>query len=239
MKPAGPPNILALLAFLATGGLAAAVAEDQHDQGDDPLTQEELDRLTVAIKADIEELRGVEFPRDVPCSVAGPDTFREYVFEQLEKISSKKEVEAEGSAMKLLGLLPADMDLLETQLEVFEQQVAGFYDPTSEGFTIMPTIHGDVARITLAHELTHALDDQLYDIDGTKEKLIGNNDAQWAYHAVVEGSGTAVMNQWTIQHLAAQGCGGGSFSYSPGATWTSTSARSSSDLRRRRPAGAA
>jgi hypothetical protein len=46
-----------------------------------------------------------------------------------------------------------------------------------------------LTKITLAHELDHALDDQLFDIDGTLKKIGEDTDAQLAFHAVVEGSG--------------------------------------------------
>lgn len=64
----------------------------------------------------------------------------------------------------------------------------------------METFTGGVAKIILAHELTHALDDQHYDIDGTLAKLGGESDAELAFQAVVEGSGTAAMNTWYMGH---------------------------------------
>jgi hypothetical protein len=54
----------------------------------------------------------------------------------------------------------------------------------------------------MAHELTHALDDQHYDIDGTLKKLGEDTDATLAFQAVVEGSGTNLMNQWFKGHLS-------------------------------------
>src|SRR5262249_40889934 len=60
---------------------------------------------------------------------------------------------------------------------------------------------GGVAKLILAHELTHALDDQLYDIDGTLARLGQDTDAETAFWAVVEGSGTGAMNQWLSSHV--------------------------------------
>jgi hypothetical protein len=53
-----------------------------------------------------------------------------------------------------------------------------------------------IAKIVLSHELGHALDDQLYDIDGTLSRVAERSDVGMAYQSVVEGSGTAVMNRW-------------------------------------------
>jgi hypothetical protein len=65
----------------------------------------------------------------------------------------------------------------------------------------MQGFDGGVARIILAHELTHALDDQLFGLDDELEVVEDNSDAEWAYYAVIEGSGTAVMDLWTMKNI--------------------------------------
>jgi hypothetical protein len=65
----------------------------------------------------------------------------------------------------------------------------------------MESFGGDLAKIILSHELTHALDDQYFDLDANLKKLSQDSDAEFAYSAVVEGSGTSAMYQWTFRHL--------------------------------------
>lgn len=84
---------------------------------------------------------------------------------------------------------------------MLQDQVGGFYDPTTKTFYLMDNCPQSLAKIVLSHELGHALDDQLYDIDGTLKKLGEHSDMALAYQAVVEGSGTTLMTRWTKDHV--------------------------------------
>jgi len=170
---------------------------------DDGLSQEQLEALSERIKGQIEELRGQEFVRPVAVSATDREGFMEYAHARLDATTTPQDIEAEQFLASLLGAIPADMDLLETTLQVLEEQVGGFYDPGTNAFYLMSSFDGKVAEVILAHELTHALDDQLYDIDGHVTRLEGNTDAQLAFHSVVEGSGTTAMTQWTLARVKA------------------------------------
>lgn len=165
-------------------------------------TQAELERVTGEVQRDVEELRGLEFKRPVKVALTDKEGFLKYAMERLERSESPEEIAASEMAAKLLGLVPHDMDLLQVTLDVLEEQVGGFYDPATETFYLMDGITGGLAKVILAHELTHALDDQHFDIDGILESLGGDTDAELAYQSVVEGSGVAVMNQWAAANVS-------------------------------------
>ena len=192
-----------LLVFLlpALGGLALSLrsgASETQEQAQG-WTQAELEAVTREIQAEVEELRGESFERPVDVKVTGREGFIAHAKERMEKLTSPPELAAEEDMAKLLGLVPPTMDLWGVTFEVLEDQVGGFYDPGSDTFYLMESFTGAVAKIILAHELTHALDDQLYDIDGTLSKVLANRDAAAAYQAVVEGSGTAMMTKWMLK----------------------------------------
>ncbi len=195
-----PLNSLSLISFVSA--LALAQPQPVPCPAASELDQAELESLTETIRAEIEALRGERFPRAVRVSVADRESFLAYAKKRMDKMTTPEEFAAQEMSAKLLGLIPAEMDYLATLFDLLEEQVGGFYDPETESFFLMAGFGGDLARVILAHELTHALDDQLYDIDGTLERRADNADATFAYHAVVEGSGTAVMNKWTISKLA-------------------------------------
>src|SRR5688572_3857802 len=110
-------------------------------------------------------------------------------------------IAADERMAKMLGLIPADMDMLAEQFQLLESQVGGFYDPPTKTFYLMDSMPKSIAGVILSHELVHALDDQLFDLDGPLEGLKENTDAQLAYHSLIEGSGTAAMNTWMFKHL--------------------------------------
>lgn len=163
-------------------------------------SQAELEALSAAIGADIEAQRGLKFQRPVAVKLTDKKGFFDYAMARMEKTQTKERVVRDESIAKLLGLVPSTLDLEKAMLAILEEQVGGFYDPSSDTFFLMETFTGGVAKVILAHELTHALDDQHYDIDGTLAKLGGESDAELAFQAVVEGSGTAAMNTWFASH---------------------------------------
>lgn len=165
------------------------------------MTQAELEALSHEILAAIEELRGDEYTRDVKVSIADKAGFLEYADDRMERTTSENQLRSDELVMKLAGLVDPKMDYMGKLMSLLESQVGGFYDPATESFCLMSSFQGGIAKIILAHELTHALDDQLWDIDGTLDRLAGNADAQMAYQAVVEGSGTSTMNEWTLKHF--------------------------------------
>lgn len=166
----------------------------------DVWTQEQLEEETARIEDQVAALRGEAFQRQVAVELTDGPGFLRHAKERLETMTSEAALAAEEDTAKLLGLVPPSMDLWAATFDLLEGQVGGFYDPAADTFYLMDTFTGGVARIILAHELTHALDDQLYDIDGTLEPLMTERDAAAAYQAVVEGSGTAMMTRWMLKH---------------------------------------
>jgi hypothetical protein len=164
-------------------------------------TQPELERVSNEIKADIETMRGMKFLRPVEVKVADKKDFLDYARKRQEETETPERRSRDEAIAKMLGAIPADLDLQAALEKLLEEQVGGFYDPSSDAFYLMETFGGDLAKIILAHELTHALDDQHFDLDAKLKELGQQTDAEWAFAAVVEGSGTSAMNQWTFAHL--------------------------------------
>ncbi|MDZ4772153.1 MAG: hypothetical protein SGI72_03365 [Planctomycetota bacterium] len=163
-------------------------------------TQADLERVSDEIRVQVEDLRGMKFKAPVAVRLTDKKGFFEYALSRQEKTESPAKQSRDETTAKLLGLIPPSMDYQAEMLKILEEQVGGFYDPSSNTFFLMETFTGGVAKIILAHELTHALDDQYFDIDGTLAKCGEDTDATIAFQAVVEGSGTGLMNQWFLKH---------------------------------------
>ncbi|MEK7798803.1 MAG: hypothetical protein AAB297_03150, partial [Acidobacteriota bacterium] len=78
---------------------------------------------------------------------------------------------------------------------------AGYYDPGRDAFFVLGDMPRSIASFIVAHELTHALDDQYFDIDGMLEKTGGDDGRAGGVAAVVEGSGTLVMTIYIVQEI--------------------------------------
>lgn len=163
-------------------------------------TQEKLEATAREIQADIERLRGQKFPSAVKVQLASKADLRKYAVERMEKTETPEKLTADATIAKLLGVVPRDMDVIAETMRILEKQVIGFYDPDSDSFSLMDSCPLGVARVVMAHELAHALDDQLWGIDKILAGLGKDTDAQLAYWGVVEGSATIVGNRWQIEH---------------------------------------
>lgn len=193
--------MLTVLSTLSSLSIVLALASQEPTAETAPaLDQAALEALSAEIAAEVEALRGRRFERPVAVAVADAAAFERYVQKRMDESTTPEELAATEAVAKLTAVIPPEMDLLDTVRRMLASQVGGFYDPAADTFYLMDRFTGGLARIILAHELTHALDDQLYDLDGTMRALLGESDALFAYQALVEGSGTAVMTRWAIEH---------------------------------------
>ncbi|MBK7645200.1 MAG: hypothetical protein IPJ19_19505 [Planctomycetes bacterium] len=186
------PLLLLLTASAATQKPPAAKAQ---------WSQADLERVTEEIRGQVEELRGMKYKQPVAAKITDKKGFLEYARKRQEQTETPERRERDETDAKMLGLIPFGLDLSKTLESFLEGQVGGFYDPGTNTFYLMENFGGDLARIILSHELTHALDDQCFDLDKHIQGAGGDTDTEFAIQALAEGSGTNAMNVWTIQHM--------------------------------------
>jgi hypothetical protein len=93
-------------------------------------------------------------------------------------------------AWRTIGAIPPDADLHEAYRTFLTGEVVGFYDPeTGELVYLGSGDLGFAERLTLAHELTHALDDQTFDLTRL-DALVGacQDERAAAALGLIEGS---------------------------------------------------
>ena len=115
--------------------------------------------------------------------------------------------------LKKFGLLPRDFDLQTFLVALLREQVAGYYDPQTKTVNLLDWIDPDQQKPVLAHELTHALQDQSFglekymkagaaDLSTSKKeptpKDIENDEESAAHQAVVEGQAMVVLIDYEL-----------------------------------------
>jgi hypothetical protein len=90
---------------------------------------------------------------------------------------------------RLLGLLPDSLDLRALLLDLFTEQIVGYYEPDSTTLFVVANSEGLVLRATIAHELVHALQHQYLPLDSIMRQR-GNNDRLAAAQSILEGQAT-------------------------------------------------
>src|SRR5216684_4552803 len=143
-------------------------------------------------------------------------TSREEVVSYLKKnMAEDKDVQRlrrTELVLKKFGLLPKDFDLQTFLVSLLEEQVAGYYDSKTKTVNLLDWVLPDLQRPVLAHELTHALQDQSFGLDkwlkkgtedlDTKKNLtpddITKDENSEARQAVVEGQAMVVLVDYML-----------------------------------------
>jgi hypothetical protein len=144
----------------------------------------------------VEALRGLRFRRPVPVAVISPAQARRIGLADERRTVTPASRHATEEQLKLLALLAPRDDLERITAAIYGEQVAGFYDPRSKRLVLVRGLGVD--DITLAHELTHALEDQHFGID--RADGASDDDAATAYSALIEGTATEVMLRYALRY---------------------------------------
>ena len=110
-----------------------------------------------------------------------------------------------------LGLLDKNFDLKKFYIDLYSEQIAGFYDQdTKEMVVINSGSFGGSQRMTYAHEYTHVLQDQTYDIqDGlnvNEDSCEKDSERCAAITALLEGDASLTESRWFSTHATKQDC---------------------------------
>ena len=148
------------------------------------------------IERDVERLRGVKFKRAIEPDVITPGEAEKAALRDVDKTYPPERRRADEDLLKLLGLVPPGTDIVEVLQSVSREQVIGFYDTRSKELRLVSGNGADspvLVDITLAHELVHALEDQVFDIE---EPETSTDDEATAAIALAEGTATYVTNEF-------------------------------------------
>ena len=196
-----------LLAVLLAIGFAS---ERGSEPGAASATADPARVATIARR--VEALRGLRFERDPrPVTVTPEQATREGLAD-LDRAYPPAARAADETLYEALGLLPEGTDLRKVSASIFGEQVAGYYDPRTGRLRIVEGVATNrvVDEMIIAHELTHALEDQAVGLDlGTAER---SDDAGYAYKALVEGTASALMFAYVERHFGSEEALGGIFS---------------------------
>ena len=118
------------------------------------------------IEQEVEEIRGLPKAKDLDRKTLSQEELRQRVMEDFFVDYTEEEVRQDGIILNLFGLLERDFNLYELFVELYSEQIAGFYDDeTKEMVVVQGEEFAGPERMTYAHEYTHALQDAQYDLE--------------------------------------------------------------------------
>ncbi len=195
-------SLLVLYCFLSVGQTQEHAAQSQEAR----ITPEEAKELLGSVDSILEfnsRDTGMKSRGKVKRELAGREQVQRYFEERIREDEDAKRLQNESAVLKKFGLIPAGFDLQGFLVELLKEQVAGYYDTKTETVYMLDWLPPETQQPVMAHELTHALQDQNFGLERwTKQadvrnrgaaRQIASDEALAARQAVVEGQAMAVM----------------------------------------------
>jgi hypothetical protein len=146
-------------------------------------------------------LRGLEPKAPIMKGVKSRAEISQYLNERAREDYDHGELTLEGKMLQRLGLIPAAIDYPEFTLKLLTEQIGGFYDPDKKTFFIASWLPVAEQKPVMVHELTHALQDQYFDVGRIlrQDRKLDNDDRALAHEALLEGDGMVVMLNYLLE----------------------------------------
>lgn len=168
--------------------LLLACRDRQPEPGGPP----DLKVMIDSVLPRLEVIAGLKKLRDVRMEEQSRDSLRKYIEARMQEELPAAELDAIQATYQALGVLSPDIDLKKLLLDLYTEQVVGYYDPVTKNLFVVKGVPTDQVRPVVVHELVHALQDQHTNLDSLIGRARGN-DRQSAAQAAVEGHATVVM----------------------------------------------
>jgi hypothetical protein len=184
-----------IAALFGVGVLTGEGSDPPAEPSEGSDASQEVDRVARRL----EGIRKLGFKRIPPVHTVSAEEAREEGLAELDDDYPPKQRAADEQVLILLGLLPEGSDIRELAGTIFGEEVAGYYDDEKKEMTLVEgSGAGTEGEITLAHELTHALEDQHFGLELAEGAV---DDETTAHAALVEGTATVAMLDYTARYL--------------------------------------
>ena len=148
----------------------------------------------------VERYRGHAFEHPVSVYFLSVEKYKKIAADDNSGTPTAKDREDAANSVaqyRALGLMQGDPDLLASSKTLFGEGTLAYYSPVSKIVNIKGTEMSVNLRVTLAHELTHALQDQYFDL--MKIQRGGDSDRSGAVRSVIEGDAVATEKGYVDQ----------------------------------------
>jgi hypothetical protein len=192
---------------------ASQAPTDNTEQKISPKAAEELFRSVDDILKFASKDTSLPIHDEVKRRLVNRDEVVAFIRKHMEEDEDAQRLRRSELVLKKFGLLPRDFDLQTFLVALLREQVAGYYDPQTKTVNLLDWIEPDQQKPVLAHELTHALQDQSFglekymkagagDLATSKQEPtpddIRSDEESAAHQAVVEGQAMVVLIDYEL-----------------------------------------
>ncbi len=151
--------------------------------------------------AEVSQLIALEVKRPLQKSIRSREEIRAYLVKEFQEDKDPAKRYADTRLLEKWGLIPKGFPLEQFLLDLLTEQVIGIYDPKAHEFIVADWVPAGDVESVVVHELTHALQDQHFQLESWVEAAKPNDDAQLARAAVLEGSAMAAMLDFAFREM--------------------------------------
>ena len=149
-----------------------------------------------SIALELTQISGMKLRHPVPCDYITKEKINAFLKKRVKDVASPEEIRAEEMTLKKFGFVPQDFDLAKTTVDLLTEQAAAFYDYDRKKLFITESTPSDTQEPVLAHELSHALADQNFNLGRFIRQGRKSDDGSTARLAVMEGQATWLMSEY-------------------------------------------
>lgn len=181
------------LALVLLAWAAAAPAESPQATG--------LCSQAGGIASDLATISGLKLHHPVPCDLITKDKVNEFLKKRVKESTTPEEIRAEELTLKKFGFVPQDFNLEKTTIDLLTEQAAAFYDYDKKKLFVTETTAPETQMPVLAHELSHAIADQNFNLGKFIRQGHKSDDGATARLAIMEGQATWLMSEYLAHKL--------------------------------------
>ncbi|MGV3525270.1 MAG: hypothetical protein ACO1RX_13650 [Candidatus Sericytochromatia bacterium] len=208
MKMALSLVLTALLTFpVAAAPLVELSPEARRDASAGDF--KELKQIEAILK-DVSSLRQLPVKRPIQISTLARADLAADLKQRMDKEIPPDKLRGEQLLYQQLGMLPTGFDYAGFMLDLYAEQIGGYYDPETQALRLIKgnPLSGLEQQMLIAHELTHALQDQHYDLQKYLNGNSDNDDRTLAHMALIEGDATVAATEYIQRRQQERPMGG-------------------------------
>jgi hypothetical protein len=212
-----------LTTFLSLSAVAAQTAPESSEspnkpKGETHITEQQAKELFALVDELIKfssEESGLPIKSKVKRQLTTRDAVESYLSKKFNEDLDAKRMQRDEVVLKKFGLLDRDFALKPFLLALLKEQIEAYYDSKTKTVNMLDWVEVNEQKPVLAHELTHALQDQHADLekwdDQTPEDVstdsagdtdhLARDEMDTARDAVAEGQATAVMMDYLLKPM--------------------------------------
>lgn len=191
--------VVPVVAVVLVAGVAAAAYLLLRDDG----YPDEWDPRVAELVAFVEDERGHDFEHPVPIDFLTAEEYADLTRTDAAELddAALEEAEQAEAFLRALGLVSGDVDLVEAGNDISDTGTLAFYDPDEERVVVRGTEVDASLAVTLVHELTHVLQDQVFGLRDLDDPSATSGEL-FAYRALVEGDAVRIENRYVEEELS-------------------------------------